>query len=214
MSISAVQQSQTAICVCMCIYIYILPMTNLDSILKSRDIILPTEVHIVKAVVFPVVMYSCESWTIKEGRMPKNWCLQTVVLEKTPESPLDSKEIKPLYLKGILLGRIDAEAETPLFWSFDANRQLIGKVPNAEKDWGQKEKRASGWDGWMALLMQWTWTWANSRRWWGTGVLQSMGWQSQTWLGDWTTTITYNGKESGENMYVYKYDESLAVYLK
>ena len=143
MSISAVQQSQTAICVCMCIYIYILPMTNLDSILKSRDIILPTEVHIVKAVVFPVVMYSCESWTIKEGRMPKNWCLQTVVLEKTPESPLDSKEIKPLYLKGILLGRIDAEAETPVFWWSDANNRLIGKVLDAGKEWGQKEKRVS-----------------------------------------------------------------------
>ena len=124
-------------CVYVYIYIYILPMTNLDSILKSRDIILPTEVHIVKAVVFPVVMYSCESWTIKEGRMPKNWCLQTVVLEKTPESPLDSKEIKPLYLKGILLGRIDAEAETPVFWWSDANRQLIGKVPYAGKDGGQ-----------------------------------------------------------------------------
>ena len=115
------------------------------------------------------------SWELdcKEGRTPKNWCPRTVVLEKTPESPLDSKEIKPVNLKGyqpwIFAGRTNAKAETPLFWSFDANRQLIGKVPNAEKDWGQKEKRASGWDGWMALLMQWTWTWANSRRWWGTG---------------------------------------------
>ena len=80
----------------------------------------------------------------REGRTPKNWCLQTVVLEKTPESPLDSKEIKPVNLKGdqswIFTERTDAEAETPVFWPSDANRWLIGKVPDAEKDWGQKEK--------------------------------------------------------------------------
>ena len=65
-------------------------MTNLDSILKSKNIILPTKVRIVKAMVFPVVIYGCESWTVKKAEH-----LQTVVLEKTPESPLDSKEIKP-----------------------------------------------------------------------------------------------------------------------
>ena len=79
--------------------------------------------------------------------MPKNWCLWTVVLEKTPESPLDSKEIKPVNLKGnqpwIVTGRTDAEAEAPVFWSSDANRRLIEKVPDAGKDWGQKGKRAS-----------------------------------------------------------------------
>ena len=83
----------------------------------------------------------------KEGKMPKNRCLQTVVLEKTPESPLYSKEIIPVNLKGnqpwILVGRTDAEAEAPVFWSPDVNSQLIGKVPNSGKDWGQKEKRAS-----------------------------------------------------------------------
>ena len=80
----------------------------------------------------------------KKGRAPKNWCLWTVVLEKTPESSLDSK-IKPVSLKGdqpwIFTGRTDAEAEAPVFWSSDANRQLIGKVPDAGKDWRQKEKR-------------------------------------------------------------------------
>ena len=74
----------------------------------------------------------------------KNWCLQTVMLEKTPESPLDSK-IKPVNFKGnqpwILVGRTDAEA--PVFWSFDANSWLTGKVPDSGKDWGQKKKRAS-----------------------------------------------------------------------
>ena len=77
----------------------------------------------------------------KEGMTPVSWCLWTVVLEKTPESPLDSKQIKPANLKGdqpyIFTGRTDAEA--PVLWPSDANRQLIGKVPDAGKDWGQKE---------------------------------------------------------------------------
>ena len=83
----------------------------------------------------------------KEGRVPNNWCFQTVVLEKIPESLLDSKEIKPVNFKGnqpwILIGRTDAEAETVVFWSSDANSWLIGKVPDAGKDWRQKNKRAS-----------------------------------------------------------------------
>ena len=73
-------------------------MTNLDNILKSRDIALPTKVHVVKTMVLPVVMYGCESWTIKKAEPLKNWCFQTVVLEKTLESPLDCKEIQPVSL--------------------------------------------------------------------------------------------------------------------
>ena len=73
-------------------------MTNLDSILKSRDITLPTKVHLVKAMGFPVVMYGCESWTIKEAR-----CQRTVMLEKTLKSPLDCKEIQPVYSKELVL---------------------------------------------------------------------------------------------------------------
>ena len=77
-----------------------------------------------------------------EGRMLKNWCLPAIVLEKTPESPLDSKEIKSVNLKGdkpwIFTGRTDAKAEGPVFWSSDVNRWLIGKVPDAGKGWGQK----------------------------------------------------------------------------
>ena len=92
----------------------------------------------------------------KEGRVLKNRCLRTVVLEKTPESPLDDKKIKPVDPKGnqpwIFIGRTDAEA--PVFWSPDANSWYIGKVPDAGKDWGQKEKRASedkmaGWHHWI-----------------------------------------------------------------
>ena len=81
----------------------------------------------------------------KEGRMPKNWYLWTVVLEKTLESLLDSKETQPVNLTGnqlwIFIGKTDAETEAPIFWSPDLNSQLIGKDPDAGKDWGQKEKR-------------------------------------------------------------------------
>ena len=95
-------------------------MTNLDSILKSRDVTLPTNVCIVKATVF----FSSHVWMWelygKEGWVPKNWCFWTVVLEKALESPLDCKEIKPVNPTGnqswLFIGRTDAEAETPIFW--------------------------------------------------------------------------------------------------
>ena len=97
-------------------------MTNLDSILKSRDITLPTKVHLVKAMVFPVVMYGWEL-DYKESWAPKNWCFWTVVLEKTLESPLDFKEIQPVHSEGdqpwIFTGRTDAEAEAPILWPPD-----------------------------------------------------------------------------------------------
>ena len=122
-------------------------MTNLDSVLKRRNITLPTNICIVKAVIFPVGTLWLWELDCREGRTPKNWWLWTVALEKTPESPLDSKEIIPVSLKGdqpwILTGSTDAEAEVPVFWSSDVNRWLTGKVPDAGKDWGQKEKRAS-----------------------------------------------------------------------
>ena len=93
-------------------------MTNLDSTLKSRDITLPTKVHTVKAMVFPVVMYGCEKKGCKESWVPKNWCFQSVVLEKTLESPLDCKDIKPVNPKRnqswIFIGRTDAKAEAPI----------------------------------------------------------------------------------------------------
>ena len=96
-------------------------------------------------MVFPVVMYGCESWTInKESWALKNWCLWTVVLEKMLESPLDCKEIQPINAKGnpswIFIGRTDAEAETPVLWSPDAKNWLIGKDPDAGKDWSWEEK--------------------------------------------------------------------------
>ena len=116
-------------------------MTELDSVLKSRDTTLLTKVRIVKAVVFPVVMYGCER-DHKEGWMPKNWCFQTVVPQKTLESPLDSKEIKPGNPKGnqlwIFIGRNDAEV--PILLPPDVKSLLVGKYPDTGKDWGQEKR--------------------------------------------------------------------------
>ena len=113
-------------------------MTNLDSILKSRDVTVLTKVHLVKATVFPVFLYGCESWTTKI------WCFWTVVLEKTLEGPLDNKDIKPINPKRIqswiFIGRTDAEAETPILWPPDAKTWLIWKDPDAGKHWRQEEK--------------------------------------------------------------------------
>ena len=150
---------------------------------------MPTQVHIVKTMVFPVVMYGCES-DHKEGWVPKNWYFWTIALEKSLESPL---EIKPVNPKGnqswIFIGRTDVEA--PILWPPDAKGWLTGKDPDAGKDWGQEETGMTGWDGWMASPTQWPWTWANSRRWWGTGKpgCSQVHEVAQSWtrLGDETT---------------------------
>ena len=95
-------------------------MTNLDSIFKSRDITFPTKVHLVKAVVFPVVMYGCESWTVKKAERRRIDAVLTVVLEKTLEGPLVCKEIQPVHSEGDqswdFFGRNDAYAEAPVLW--------------------------------------------------------------------------------------------------
>ena len=102
---------------------------NLDSILESRDIALPTKVRLVKAMVFPVVMYEMWELDCEESWVPKNWCFWTVVLEKTLECPLDVKEIQPVHPKGNqfwkFIGRTDAEAETPILWPPDAKNWLF-----------------------------------------------------------------------------------------
>ena len=121
-------------------------MTNLDS---STDITLPIKVCIVKAMVFPVAMYSCESWIIKKAECQRIgfWL---VVLEKTPESPMENKEIKPVISKEnkswIIIGRTDAEV--PILWPLDAKSWLIVKDPKAWKDWGQEEQGTTE-DGWL-----------------------------------------------------------------
>ena len=116
-------------------------MINLDSILKSRYITLPTKVPIAKAMLFLVVMYRCESWTIRKAEhwrisVFKLWCWRRLF-----ERHLESKEIKPVSSKGdqpwIFIGRTDAEIEFPIIWPPEAKSQLIGKDPDAGKDWGQ-----------------------------------------------------------------------------
>ena len=121
-------------------------MTNLDSILKRRDITLPTKVRLVKAMVFPVVMYGWWELDYKESWAQKNWCFWALVLEKTLESPLDCQEIQPVHPKGdqscVCTGGTNGEAETPILWPTDVKSWLIWKDPDAGKDWEQEEK---GW---------------------------------------------------------------------
>ena len=142
-------------------------MNNLDSILKSRHITLSTKVHLSQGYGFSSnhvwmwELYYKESWVLK------NWCFWSMVLEKTLESPLDCKEIQAIHPWGdqswVFIGRTDAEAETPILWPLDVKSWLIGKDPDTRKGWGQDEKGAEG-DVWMASLIQWTWTQANSGR--------------------------------------------------
>ena len=166
-------------------------MTNLESVLKSRDITLLTKVHTSQNYGF----YSSHVWMweldYKEGWVPKNWCFWTVVLEKTLESSLGCKEIELVNPKGnqswIFFGRTDAEGESPILWLLDVKNQLTGKDSDVRKIEGRRRTGNRGWYGWMASLTQWTWIWASARRQWRTGkpgTLQSMGLQSQTWLSD------------------------------
>ena len=173
-------------------------MTNLDNILESRDVTLPTKFHLVKAMVFPVVMYGCE-WELdhKESWAPKTWYFWIMALEKTLESPLDCKEIQPVHPKGnqswLFTGRTDVEAETPILWSPDVTcNWLIWKDPDAGKDWRREEKgqQRMRWLG--GIMTQWTWVWVNSGSWWWTGrpgVLQSMG--SQRVWHNWATELNW-----------------------
>ena len=140
-------------------------MTNPDSILKSKDITLSTKVRLVKAMVFPIVIHVW-MWELdyKESWAPRNWGFWTVVLEKTLESPLDSREIKLVNRKGnqswIFIGRTDAEAKTPILWP-DEN-WLLRKDPDAGKVWRWEENGTT--EDEMASPTQWTWVWANFKR--------------------------------------------------
>jgi len=141
-------------------------MTNLDSILKSRDITLPTDVHIVKAMFFPVVMYGCVSWTIRKAErgIVGFWA---VVLEKILESPMDCKEIQPVNPKGnqpwIFIGRTDAEAEAPILWPCLMQRaDSLGKTLMLGRIEGRRRWQRMRWlDG---IMSQWTWVWGKSGR--------------------------------------------------
>ena len=133
-------------------------ITILDSILKSRDITWPKMVHLVKAVDFPVVMYGCESWTIKKAECQRIDAFELWYWRRLLRVPWTSKRSNQSILteirSRIFIWRIDAEAETPILWPTDAKYWLIGKGPDAGKDLRQKEKgvtedEMAGWHHWL-----------------------------------------------------------------
>ena len=168
-------------------------MTNLDTIFKSRDITLPTKVRLVKAMVFPVVIYGCESWTVKKAERQRIdafelWCWRRLlrvpwIARRSNQSIL--KEINPgISLEGMMLklklqyfGHLMRRADSlERLWCWEG----LGA-------WGEGDYR--GWDGWMASRTRWTWVWVNSGSWWWTGrpgVLRFMGSQRVDTLSDWT----------------------------
>ena len=171
--------------------------TNLDRIFKSRDITLPTKVHLVKAMVFPVVMYGCENWTIKKAEHQRIdafelWCWkrllrvpwtarrsnQSILKEISPEYSLEGRMLKlKLQYFGHLMQRTDSLGKT----------LMLGKIED-----GRRSGDNRGWDGWMASLTQWTWLWVNSGSWWWTGrpgMLQST--RSQRVGNDWSTELNW-----------------------
>ena len=172
-------------------------ITNLDSILKSRDIALPAKVHLVKAMVFPVITYGCEIWTITKAECHRIELLNCAVEDSWESLELELQEIQVVHPKGnqpwIFIRRTDAEAETPVLWPPDAKSWLIWKDPDAGKDCRQEDKGKTEGEmvGWHHLLMMnmslsklWEWWWTGR-----PGVLQSMGSQELNmteWL-NWTS---------------------------
>ena len=172
-------------------------MTNLDRILKSRDITLPTKVCLVKAMVFPVVMYGCESWTIKKAEHQRIdgfelWCWRRLLrVPWTARRSIQSilKEIGPeCSLEGLML-KLKLQYFGHLMWRTDSFEKtlILGKIGRAG---GEGDNR--GWDNWMASSTQWRWVWVDSESWWWTGrpgVLWFMGSQRVRHDCDWAELI-------------------------
>ena len=127
-----------------CLFLGRKVMTNLDSILKSRDITLPTKVHLVKAMVFPVVTYGCESWTMKKAECQKIDAFELWCWRRLLRIPWTAGRSNQSILKGdqswVFIGGTDAEAEAPILWPPHVKCWLIGKDPDAGRDWGKEEK--------------------------------------------------------------------------
>ena len=181
-------------------------MTNLDSIFKSRDITLRTKVRLVKAMVFPVVMYGCDSWMVKKVEhrridASELWCWRrllrvpwTLSLQGDPTSPFWRRSVLGVLWKDWCFS---ISIETPILWTPHAKSWLIGKDSDAGRDWGAGgEGDDREWDGWMASLTLWMRLWVNSRSWWWTGkpgMLQSLGLQR---VGhDWVTELNWPNKQ-------------------
>ena len=161
---------------------------QLDSILKSRDITLPTKVHLVKAMIFPVVMYGCESWTIKKFEHWRTNAFELWCWRRLLRVPWTARRSNQSILKDISVGRTDIGSETPILWPPDGKNWLTWKDPVAGKDWRWEEKGTTGLDGVMTSLTQWAWVLVIQEL-----VIDREAWRAavhgvakgRTWLSDW-----------------------------